>query len=250
MRRGVARRRSCAHRESAARRASRGVGALVAPPRRTSPTAGVDRQELARMIRAAVVLLAGAAYTNCQYFTNVVVPANATQGAPAVWSGVYDFSKGGASELDNYDVLVGTDGTFDFAIPDPTLAYLAVAAGTDSGGVQTVQMASATFTATCVVHLDGPRIRTFPVSVDITDTVTQAGGVGSTVSNGAYDSVEIDFSNSTVDLCGFVNQSVIAIENPSVTWTTIATDYHGNRTAGRPVRVHYDGSVQNVNWVP
>ena len=99
---------------------------------------------------------------------------------------------------------------FDYAIPDPSHAYLAVAAAMDFGGVASVEIVG-TFQATCLETV-GERFVIYPISEDISQTGTQGGTVGSTVSNGAYTYWEIDFTNAANQYCRAVD--VIAVGRP------------------------------------
>lgn len=165
---------------------------------------------------APLLLLCATGYTSCEYFTTVTVPASDT-GAPTTYDGVW---QGG-------DYLAG-------AIPGQEIEYhlspgesvLAISSAIDSGGVKRLTMSS-TFRYTCC---NGSGICSVTQPVSVPKTETQAGGVGSTVSNGIWLHSSVKLPNCS---------SGFSLRNYTFSWWTEAEDFHGNITSGEGQRIVY-----------
>lgn len=167
------------------------------------------------LLLAPVLLLLATGYTDCEYFTDVTVPASDT-GAPTTYDGVWV----GGEYVDA--ALAGDSLEYHLA---PGQTVLAVSSAIDSGGLRKLKMSTDWGYTCCRGDICS---RTQPLSVPKTDE--QAGGVGATVSNGLwlYTTVKLPTCSS-----GFTLRSY------SYSWWTEAEDFHGNRTTGEMQSIVY-----------
>jgi hypothetical protein len=164
---------------------------------------------------APAVFLAATGMTNCQYFTNVTIPATDTT-PPLAFSGVYSLTQG------NY-VDSTTDSSFVYDVPSDTETYLAVGATMDSGGAASVIMS----TSSNLHCIDGGGNSHLVFQNGDFQTGQQAGSVGQVVSDGiwVYEPVRFD----QFDTCPNGWRLSVA----TYSWTTISEDFHGNRSTSQ-----------------
>ncbi|MGN6105873.1 MAG: hypothetical protein ACTHU0_12275 [Kofleriaceae bacterium] len=113
-----------------------------------------------------------AAPTSCEHFDDIVIPAIDTT-PPTVINGV---QKPGEAN-DGYTI----NGYYDEQLTDPNLSVIALATGIDSGGVRRLSV-SWTIDRTCT----NGSVSVLVAPLVATETETQPGAVGSTVSNGIW----------------------------------------------------------------
>jgi hypothetical protein len=162
----------------------------------------------------APVFLATTGLTNCQYFSNVTVPATDTTPPTAIVS-AYDVATG------NYD-KTGFGQPLSMTVTDPTLTYLAIAAGLDGGGTQSVSI-SGGISINCT-NDNGIGSTTFEDLAP--QTGTQPGGVGSTVSDGVWMYYVVRF-----DQLADCPASGFRVTSVNFGWSSEVSDYHGNTSS-------------------
>ena len=168
------------------------------------------------LLLAPILALFATGYTDCQYFTKVTVPSSDI-GSPTTYDGVWK----------NGDYVDG-------AIPGQEIEYhitpgesvIAVSSAIDSGGLKKLTMRSS-FRYTCC-NGSGICSLTQPSSVPKTDQ--QAGGPGSTVSNGLW-----LYSGVSLPGCS----SGFSLRSYSFSWWTEAEDFFGHVTTGESQAIVY-----------
>jgi hypothetical protein len=187
----------------------------------------------ASRIRPVVVVVAGGlAAAGCQYFSNVVVPANDPT-PPTAISGAYELTKGAYQAL-SFDQA----GAFELAVNDDTETFLAVSAGMDDGGPRNVEMLGpnrdpygpiATMWCTDARGVDHvTTVQTWGQPV-----VSQHGNVGDTVSNGLWTYVPVRFDQ--FDAC----PAGTRLRTATFAWSTRAEDMAFHATYGTNVSIRY-----------
>lgn len=168
------------------------------------------------LLLAPIVGLLATGYTDCKYFTKVTVPSSDTN-SPTTYDGVW---KGG-------DYVEGAIPGQDFEYHiTPGETVLAVSSAIDSGGLKKLTMRSS-FRYTCCNSSNICSI-TQPISVPQTDE--QAGGPGSTVSNGLW-----LYSGVSLPSCS----SGFTLRSYRFGWSTEAEDFFGHKTFGESQAIVY-----------
>jgi hypothetical protein len=154
--------------------------------------------------------------TDCQYFSSTTVPAVDTT-APATWDGVW--ANG------DYVKLITNPGSFVHHVTLGT-EVIAVASGLDDGGVSKVTMSTEESWLCC-----SGNICSVTQSSSIPTIATQAGSVGSTVSNGVWTSLSVQAHGSC--------NTGYTLTSYRFAWTTTTQDFHGNQTVGAKQQIVY-----------
>lgn len=161
-----------------------------------------------RIALLAGVGLLATGWTDCDNFSPVVVPATDTS-LPITFEGVYQTSE-------YVDGTVDQPMTYHLA---PGERAFAVGAGIDAGGLRKLTM----FTSQRYTCCRGS-LCTSTVSSSVPQSETQAGGTGSTVSNGIY-----LYNYVVMPNCGTGS----TLRSFSHGWFVVAEDFKGNSRTSR-----------------
>jgi hypothetical protein len=167
------------------------------------------------VLLAPALLLLSTGFTECENFTEVTVPASDTS-KPNTYDGVWI---GG-----QYVSLAATGNSFQYHI-DPGEGVLAISSAIDHSGVKKLEMYSG-WRYTCC----SGSVCSTSAPLSVPQTEEQAGGIGSTVSDGIwlYAPVQVPTCSSGFTLSSF-----------GFSWWTVAEDFHGNRSVGRTQSIVY-----------
>jgi hypothetical protein len=160
------------------------------------------------LLVASALLLLSTGFTECASFTDVTVPATDTT-LPLTYDGVWLNGQ--------YLTASMTGNSFEYHL-SPGESVVAVSSGIDTGGLQSVEMYTGWSSRCCSGSVCS---LAQPLSHAISDQ--QAGGVGSTVSNGIW-----VYSSVGLPTCG----SGYTLSSFRFSWFTRARDFHGNTVVG------------------
>src|SRR5262245_61279830 len=127
-----------------------------------------------RMIGIAALALASFGFTECEYYTDVTVPASDPH-APGVYDAIWN------RDTDPQYEVVAPGGGIEYTLRDRNAVVLAIPSGLDSGGLKRIKVFSSTFEQCCS---NGICSQSQPSSVPTEEI--QPGTIGSTVSNGIW----------------------------------------------------------------
>ncbi len=162
-----------------------------------------------RFGRFVVAAGLASALTGCDFFFDVVVPVfDSTR--PTAWAAIYKHETYQQLSLESFTQRVPTLDEYTFIIT----------AGTDDGGTRTATLSFSTTT-----YCESGGVAQVKYGHHTPKTETQAGGVGSTVKNGAWVGRFVRL-REYADSCpsGWNPASV------SLAWTGTVEDFHGNVT--------------------
>jgi hypothetical protein len=169
-----------------------------------------------------VAFLGAAALSGCDYFSNVVIPATDTTPPYAV-SGVYDI-------VQNQYVALGATGdsldkpALKYRVTDPTETYMAVGATVDLGGAKSVHVWGQ-FVWWCRDSHGTEGLEPGPIVGS--NTATQNGNVGDTVSDGVWTYLAVRFDQ--VEPANGCAQNGWTYLYTKFYWFTTSEDFHGNK---------------------
>jgi VCBS repeat-containing protein len=177
---------------------------------------------LAKLCLAATLFFCATGYTECEYFTQVPVPAvdnTRPTNAMSVWTGEHE------------QLTLDDSADVHYVMDDPNQTVMAMAAAYDNGGVRSVRM---TWGATykCCKQINGTNV----CSVESEPTTghsedAQAGSVGSTVSNGMWLAEGVTPSS----FC----PSSEKVDDFYFGWSLYSEDFAGNRTETHRASISY-----------
>ncbi len=169
------------------------------------------------------------ALSGCDYFTNVVIPAQDTT-APLAVTGVYDLEQGKYVEIGLGGCPLEFDEcppAFQYTVTDPTLTVLAVGATYDTGGAKSVDL-EVWFEYWC---RDSKGKTEGPVFYETSghQTATQTGRVGDTVSNGLWTYVPVRFDQYPSDPPNGCREFGLTTIGKAAELFVVSEDFFGNQ---------------------
>lgn len=155
--------------------------------------------------------------TDCQYFSTATVPEVDTT-PPNTWDAVWV-----SGEYVNL-TLTGHRSIYHLA---PGATVIALSSGVDSGGVSKVTMGPSESWVCCQGD-----ICSLTESLSVPIVATQAGGVGSVVSDGVWAGLAVKAPTSACT-------GGATLASYRFTWATTAEDFHGNKAFGALQTIAY-----------
>ncbi|MBW2736244.1 MAG: hypothetical protein JRH20_27980 [Deltaproteobacteria bacterium] len=170
----------------------------------------------ARKLIASCGVISVLALVGCKFFHEVVVPY-ADNIAPLAFTGFYLNGQHQMTTNEGQKVVIETH--------DPKAAFFAMGAIVDDGGARNLFF-SVTCSHTCCSHAGGEHVCTMTMPMVIADTISQAGGPGSTVESGLW------YGKFVSPGKGVHCQPGYTLDSSACSVSVDGEDFHGNQASG------------------